>query len=201
MQDAVINFSRVAYNQPAGRAAPRRGDGGGRDSGTSGVFPCKGAGANDYCYIHATRGDNQHWLRLVRAMGQAELADDPRFATSRDRVVNGAELRRIIEDWTRQLDKVQVMDVLGRAGVPVGAVYDTRELLNDPFLREREMFATVQHPVRGDFTMPGWPVRMSRSHVPLCSAPLLGQDNDRVYAEIAGCSPQALQELRDAHVI
>ena len=32
-------------------------------------------------------------------------------------------------------------------------------------MREREIFVTVDHPVRGEFTMPGWPVKMSRSHV------------------------------------
>jgi formyl-CoA transferase len=201
MQDAVINVSRVSYNQPTGQRAPRRGDGGGRDSGTSGIFRCKGDGPNDYCYVHATRGDTHHWQRLIEAMGLGELATDPRFATSKDRAAHGPELRGIVENWTRQLDKVQVMERLGRAGVPVGAVYDTRELLEDPFMRKRGMFSTVQHPVRGDFTMPGWPVRMSRSRVPVCSAPLLGQDNESVYMELAGCSPEALSELREARVI
>jgi formyl-CoA transferase len=202
MQEAVINVSRVSYNQPPGqRAAPRRGDGGGRGSGTSGLFRCKGDGPNDYCYIHAARGDSQHWLRLMRAVGRAELAQDPRFASSKERAQHGPELRAIIEAWTCQRDKVEVMETLGRAGVPVGAVYDTAELLDDPFLRKRGMFATVEHPERGEYTMPGWPVKMSRSHVPVCSAPLLGQDNERVYAELAECDAQQLRELRDAHVI
>jgi formyl-CoA transferase len=202
MQEAVINYSRVAYNQPPGRgAAPRRGDGAARGSGTSGLFRCRGDGPNDYCYIHATRGDNQHWQRLIEAMGCPELAGDPRFATSRDRAQHGPELRALIERWTGLKDKVEVMQVLGRAGVPVGAVYDTAELLADPFLRERGMFATVQHPQRGEFTMPGWPVKMSRSHVPVCAAPLLGQDNDSVYSELAERSPRELDDLRTAHVI
>jgi formyl-CoA transferase len=202
MQEAVINFSRVSYNQPTSdAAAPRRGDGAARGSGTSGLFPCKGDGPNDYCYIHATRGDNQHWQRLIEAMGCPELARDPRFATTRDRAEHGLKLREIIEAWTRQKSKVEVMELLGHAGVPVGAVYDTAELLNDPFLRKRGMFTTVRHPQRGDFTMPAWPVKMSRSHVPVCSAPLLGQDNDSVYAELANCSTRQIRELREARVI
>ncbi|MBV9577756.1 MAG: CoA transferase [Chloroflexi bacterium] len=185
MQEAVINFTRVAYNRAVeDGAAPRRGDGATRDSGTSGLFRCKGEGANDYCYIHATRGDNQHWQRLVDAMGLSALAEDPRFATSRARTQNGRELRALLEAWTRKFDKTEVMETLGRAGVPVGAVFDTAELQNDPFLRKDGMFSTVKHPQRGDFTMPGWPVKMSRSHVPLRPAPLLGQDNESVQREL-----------------
>ena len=81
------------------------------------------------------------------------------------------------------------MKIIGEAGVPAGAVFDTLELQTDPFLRERGTFATIQHPIRGEFTMPAWPVKMSDSAVPIRSAPLLGQDNDSVYSELLGCTP------------
>ena len=126
---------------------------------------------------------------------------DERFASSENRTSHAAELHAIIEAWTSQRSKVDVMETLGRAGVPTGAVFDTLELQNDPFLRERGTFATVQHPVRGEFTMPGWPVKMSESAVPVRSAPLLGQDNATVYRELLGCSQEQLDELREARVI
>jgi formyl-CoA transferase len=93
------------------------------------------------------------------------------------------------------------MEILGRAGVPTGAVFDTLELQNDPFLRTRGTFTTVQHPVRGEFTMPGWPVKMSDSAVPIQSAPLLGQDNVTVYGELLGCSREQIEELHQSGVI
>ena len=37
------------------------------------------------------------------------------------------------------------------------------ELSEDPNMRAREIFVTVDHPVRGAFTIPGWPVKMSAS--------------------------------------
>jgi formyl-CoA transferase len=204
MQEAVINYARVSYSSQLllGRPAARRGDGGTLGANApSGVYRCRGEGPNDYCYVHATRAGGGHWQRLVRAIGREDLLDDPRFATGQGRAEHAAELNAIIEGWTAGRSKVEVMETLGRAGVPVGAVFDTDELLHDPFLRRRGMFATIHHPVRGDVTVPGWPVKMSDSHVPVASAPLLGQDNEAVYREVLGCTPAQLADLRDSKVI
>ena len=205
MQEAVINYTRVAYASQAvsGQAAERRGSGVGRGAGApSGIFRCKGDGPNDYCYIHATRGGGDgHLHRLMCAIGRPELLSDARFATSAGRSKHALELNAAIEDWTRQRPKREVMEILGGAGVPTGAVFDTLELMSDPFLRERGAFVTVQHPVRGDFTMPGWPVKMSDSAVAPQSAPLLGQDNGTVYGELLGCTEEQIAELREGSVI
>jgi formyl-CoA transferase len=204
MQEAVINYSRVSYSAQLmqNRPAARRGDGGTLGANApSGVYRCKGEGPNDYCYVHATRAGGGHWERLVRAVGREELLGDPRFATGRDRAEHARELNAIVETWTRERTKVEVMETLGRAGVPAGAVFDTDELLHDPFLRQRGMFATVNHPVRGDVTIPAWPVKMSDSLVPVTSAPLLGQDTNSVFGDLVGCTQHQLEELRQAKVI
>jgi formyl-CoA transferase len=205
MQEAVINYTRVAYSSQAvsGRPAERRGSGVVRGGGApSGTFRCKGGGPNDYCYIHATRGgEGGHLQRLLCAIGQADLLSDERFATNAARTKHAVELHAIVEDWTCQRTKQDVMEILGRAGVPTGAVFDTLELQNDPFLRARGTFTTVRHPVKGEFTMPGWPVKMSDSLVPVQSAPLLGQDNATVYGDLLGCTQAQLTDLREKHVI
>ena len=204
MQEAVINFSRIAYASQAlwGKAAPRKGN---RSvlgtSAPSDVYQCKGGGPNDYCYIYTTRAGNHQWQRLLTTIGHADLLDDPRFATPQDRVRHEQEIDELLIPWCAARTKVEVMETLGRAGVPAGAVFDTNELLHDPFLRERGMFATVKHPIRGDVTMPGWPVKMSESEVMLATSPLLGQHNEDVYGELLGCSPDELAALREEHVI
>ncbi len=63
------------------------------------------------------------------------------------------------------------------------------------------MFVTVDHPVRGEFTMPGWPVKMSDSHVPVVTSPLLGQHNEAVFGELLGLAPDQVAELREEKVI
>ncbi len=204
MQEAVINFSRIAYASQAlwGRAAPRVAN---RSvlgtSAPSGVYACKGDGPNDYCYIYTSRAGNHQWERLLVAIGRDDLLGDPRYASPRDRVEHQDEIDELLESWTRARTKQEVMETLGKAGVPAGAVFDTNELYHDPFLRQRGIFATVQHPVRGEFTMPGWPVKMSDSEVPLVTSPLLGQHNEEVLAEWLGYDAGRVAELKEAGAI
>lgn len=204
MQEAVINFSRIAYGSQLlwGKAPERNGN---RSvlgtSAPSDTYPCKGGGQNDWVFIYTSRASNHQWERLLRVMGREDLLDDPRFATPKDRVEHIDEIDALITAWTTQRDKVEVMETLGHAGVPAGAVLDTGELMNDPFLRKRGMFATVKHPVRGEVTIPGWPVKMSDTEVPLSASPLLGQHSEDVLGEWLGYPAEKVAELRASKAI
>ena len=204
MQEAVINLCRVTYSAYArlGKAPPR--NGARSVSGTSapsGVYPCKGGGPNDYVYIHTSGTNNQHWDRLLALMGREDLKDDPRFATGATRFQHRDEVDEVLAAWTRDHDKKEIMELVGQAGVPCGAIYDNHELYNDAFLRERGMFVEVDHPQRGKFVIPGWPVKMSGSSVPVKAAPLLGQHNQEVYGELLGLDPGKVEQLRAEGVI
>jgi formyl-CoA transferase len=160
------------------------------------IYPCKGGGPNDYCYIYTSRANPQHWERLLKIIGREDLIDDTRFSTPQERFKNRAEVDKIIAEWTKNHDKHEVMKVFGDQGVPAGAVLDTMELSNDADLNRRGAFVTVKHPVRGDFKMPGWPVKMTNSAVPITASPLLGADTNSVYGELLGLSAEELAALR-----
>jgi crotonobetainyl-CoA:carnitine CoA-transferase CaiB-like acyl-CoA transferase len=49
--------------------------------------------------------------------------------------------------------------------------------------------------------MPGWPVKMSDSCVPLTAAPLLGQDNSQIYGELLGYTPEEIAALHAEEAI
>ena len=100
-----------------------------------------------------------------------------------------------------QYDKRELMEMLGAVNVPGGAVFDVKELRDDPHLRKRGMFVTVKHPTRGDFTMPGFPVKMSKSSVPVTAAPLLGQHTGEVLGEMLGYTPEQVAKLKAEKVI
>jgi formyl-CoA transferase len=63
------------------------------------------------------------------------------------------------------------------------------------------MFVELEHPARGTFVMPGWPVKMSDSHVSLQVAPLLGEHNEEVLGELLGYSAEQVAALREAKVL
>src|SRR5437016_2543958 len=158
-------------------------------------------GPYDYCYIYTSRANPQHWERLLKIMGREDLIGDPRFDSPQERFKNRHLVDEMIAEWTIHHDKMEVMQRLGEQGIPAGAIMDTMELSNDPDLNRREIFVTVKHPVRGDFKMPGWPVKMSGSKVPITAAPLLGADSDAVYGELLGLSAQELAALREEKII
>jgi formyl-CoA transferase len=204
MQESVINYGRILYAAQAmfGRPAPRVGNQSViRGSAPSEVYPCKGGGPNDYCYVYTTRAGNHQWEALLKVIGREDLRDDPRFATPQLRQEHSDDVDAVMAAWTSTRDKLEVMRMLGEAGVPASAVFDTMELESDPTLRKRGMFVTVTHPVRGAFTMPGFPVKMSDSHVPVQRSPLLGEHNDLVFGDLLGVAPQELEALRQERVV
>jgi formyl-CoA transferase len=73
--------------------------------------------------------------------------------------------------------------------------------MNEPSMREREVFVEIDHPVRGKVVIPGWPVKLSDSYVQVRSSPLLGADNADVYGEWLGLSKGDLDALKKDRVI
>jgi len=198
MQEVVINFGRILYaaQDIFGTAVPRRGNS--HIMGASApceVFPCQGGGPNDYCLIYSSRAGNHQWESLLRVMGKEHLASDPRYATPQSRFEHSDGINAMITEWSLKRDKYECMRILGEAGVPASAVFDTMELYNDPELRRQQAFVTLPHAARGAFTMPGCPVRMSDSPHSPAAAPLLGADNDAVYGELLGYGDDEIKDL------
>jgi formyl-CoA transferase len=200
MQDAVLNFVRPSLlgsyvtHKPVTRNGNHL-----KGTAPSDIYPCAPCGDNDYVYIICV--SEEMWQSLCAAIGRPELVDDERFKERRARNKNLDQLSSIISEWTRQRSKHEVMTTLGEAGVPCGKVLDTLELFEDPHLRERGMMTTVNHPVRGELSMPGCPVQLEDSSVPVTSAPLLGEHNREVYAELLGIGADELERMKNDGVI
>ncbi|MGE5150176.1 MAG: CaiB/BaiF CoA transferase family protein [Rhodospirillaceae bacterium] len=202
MRDAMLNYCRTPMSRQAAREdqLPRGGNG---VIGTApgGLYKCAPGGLDDWCYIFASRGNGEHWNRLLKAIGREDLKDDPRMVDGPTRFQNKEFVDGVITEFTSKRTKDEVMKIIAGAGVPCGAVKTTLELLHDPDLHARGMMQVIDHPVRGKVTVPGWPLRMSDTKVPLKSAPVLGGDCEAIYGEWLGCTPDEVKEMRKVKVI
>lgn len=203
MQDAMVNYCRIAYSRQllTNKACERNGNSVVLGNAPCEVFKCAPGGHNDYVFIYTSRATNAHWENLCDVIGRADMKADPRFATPPQRGNHALEITAEIEKWTAQFTKHDAMQKLGAAGVPCGAVMDTKELYDDPSMRQREIFVEIDHPVRGKIVIPGWPVKMSDSYVKVTSSPILGADNDVIYADWLGLSKSDLAALKKEGVV
>ena len=81
--------------------------------------------------------------RLAAAMGQPELANDPRFASHQARGRHMAVLDKRITAWTGDRAAREVLDLLHAAGVPAGLVYEPADMLTDPHFAARRSLVEV----------------------------------------------------------
>ena len=102
---------------------------------------------------------------------------------------------------SKKRDKFEVMQILGEAGVPCGAVLDSKDILANEHLKARGMITTVEHPKSGSFTMPGCAVQMDDSPVEVKAAPLLSEHSKEVYAAFLNLTPEEVDRLKEEGVI
>src|SRR4051812_21020178 len=95
------------------------------------------------------------FARLCKAMGQAELAEDSRFATHHDRGANMVELDEIIAAWTSRCGCDEVLTQLDEHGVPGGRIFTAPDMLRDPQYLAREMVCRVTSSQGWDVPMTG----------------------------------------------
>jgi formyl-CoA transferase len=204
MQDAMLQYIRVALSNQATYGAAAKRNGSKVISGfavPSGIYPCKPGGPNDYLYVYTSRTNPVHWQRLLEVIGRKDLIGDPRFDTAAARLKHEPEVDAMIAAWTRQHDKREAMRVLGGAGVPAGAIFDTMELTEEADFERRGIMQTMEHPIAGPFKMPGWPVRFGGRTPDVKPSPLLGQHTNEVLSEWLGLDADQIDQLGKAKVI
>ena len=135
-------------------------------------------------WINIGAANQANWKRLVEVIGQAQLADDPRFLDNAARMKN---LPALIEILTAHLRMHTTSDWLAQfeaAGVPAGPVLSIGEMLTDPQVLARRMVVEVEHSRLGRMKTLGPPVKFSATPGEVRSgAPLLGEHTREVLRE------------------
>jgi formyl-CoA transferase len=211
MQEAVLNLTRVKLrdqqrlthgplreypNDNFGTEVPRSGNasGGGQPGW---ALRCAPGGPNDYIYVIV---QPPGWAPIAELIGKPELAEDPDWATPVARLDKLDKMFALIEQWTEQHTKFEVMDKLNALNVPCGPIMSTAELIADETLADLGAVVEVEHPQRGTFKTVGCPIKLSDSPVEVQTSPGLGEHNSVIYGSL-GISPAELDDLKTAGVI
>ncbi|HVZ10676.1 CaiB/BaiF CoA transferase family protein [Rhodopila sp.] len=139
--------------------------------------------------------------RLFRAIGRADMIDDPRFRTNTDRVRNIDACDGIVADWIAQRTLAETMAVFEAAEVTATPIYEVDQLLEDPHVQARGVLVEAPDAEAGAVLMHNVIPRLSDTPGKLrMPAPDLGQ-HTRSILESIGYGADRLAALAAEGVI
>ena len=146
--------------------------------------------------------DQAQWGRFCQAIGQPEMAEDPRFRTAELRKRNEAALDDAITQWTRTRERWEITETLQRAGVAAFPTLNNQDVATDSHLLARGFLIELEHPEIGRRRHAGIPWTMSGTpcHV-RATSPVLGADTDSILGTLLGFSKEQIEQLRTDGVI
>lgn len=162
------------------------------------VFPARGEDK----WVAIAVSNDEEWKALCKAIGQPQLADDPRFGDALSRWKNQKQLDPIIGAWTKDYTHYEAAAILQKAGVPAGPSLDPAEVAEDEHLRKRGFIVTLDHPEVGVRDYAGLPWKISGVPRPFVKyAPLIGEHNEYVFHELLGLPMPEVKHLVEDRAI
>ena len=143
-------------------------------------------------YVNLAIGNDEQFVRFCREAGRDDLADDTRFQTNRNRVIEREALVAELQATIATRTVAEWVAILDRAAAPGGPVLTLPQVFDGP---AAHMVETVEHPTAG-------PLRLVRSPVGIDGErpsarrhpPRLGEHTAEVLTE-AGYSPEEVADL------
>src|SRR3990172_589766 len=168
-----------------------------------GIAPSNIFKSKDGKWMVIAANADKGFRRLCEAMGQAGLADDPRFVTHTARGENQDEIEGLIADWAVRHDAAEIARILNDAGVICGPIYTIADICEDPQFRARDM--RVQHvdPEFGEYIGPGIVPKLSETPgaVRWSATWEEGSHNKEVYGSLLGLSDDEVAELKAEGIV
>jgi crotonobetainyl-CoA:carnitine CoA-transferase CaiB-like acyl-CoA transferase len=152
-------------------------------------------------YVNVAVGNDALWRRFCAALGLAELAEDPTYATNAGRITNLAALNAAIGPVLASYPTAEVVARLDAQSVPSGPIYDVGQVFADPQTLDQALVRETPHPTLGSVTLTGFPYRLDGSALPVRRhPPLLGEHSAEVLTEV-GYSAEEIAALVEAGAV
>jgi len=153
-------------------------------------------------YVIVAIGNDGQFQRFCREAGCAELADDARFRSNPDRIVNRKPMIEALQKVMVTRGSAEWMQSLAAVSVPCGPINSIEEAFNDPQVRHRGMKIELDHPLSGKVPGVANPIKFSETPLEYSKAPpSLGEDTDGILARILHKTADDIAKLRTTHTI
>lgn len=130
--------------------------------------------ARDGMFVLAVLNE-KHFALLAKIMGNATIADDPRFASDSSRTTHQLELKRLIEAWSSQFSVAEIVGMLELQGIPTAPIATFPDVVASEQAIARNFVTMLGHATLGSVPVVGQPVRFDQSKpVSQKAAPQLG---------------------------
>jgi crotonobetainyl-CoA:carnitine CoA-transferase CaiB-like acyl-CoA transferase len=142
--------------------------------------------------------EDARWASLCRALGDAQLAADPRFASASGRREHNEALIEVIEAHALRHDHVTLMDALRREGLVASPVNNLADVIRDEQAwRNNYFMKTWCEEVQREVDIRGLPVTLSKTPGEVHSlGPQLGQDTELVMMELLGYAWDEIEAMK-----
>jgi crotonobetainyl-CoA:carnitine CoA-transferase CaiB-like acyl-CoA transferase len=151
-------------------------------SGVEMIVPYQAFAASDG-YLMVAAGNDNLFRRLCAVVARPDLAEDPRFHTNKDRVLNRAALIAILDDIFAAQPIAEWEARLDTAGIPNGPMQSVDQVVGDAqtaalgIIQESPVKDWVSNPL----SLVGLPLSFDGVRPPFAkAAPALGEDNAAV---------------------
>lgn len=166
------------------------------------IVPYQCFETSDGQFITVAVGNDKLFQNFCKAIQMDQLADDPRFATNPSRVLNRKELIAVLEEVFKQKPRDEWLKRLYGAGTPAGPVYSMQEIFSDLQILQRDMLVRLRHPIAGEISQIGIPMKFSATNPEIRSPPpSLGEHVDEVLGDLLGYDAKRIAELRSQGVV
>ncbi|MCB1031431.1 MAG: CoA transferase [Acidimicrobiales bacterium] len=173
-------------------------------NGDLGPLIMHGFRASDGWFIIQVGREN-HFAKLVEAIGHPEWVEDPRFKERQGWIDHlDSVLRPAIEQWASTRTKVEACDDLALLGVAAGPCFSDEEVVNDEHVAARDMLVEVPRTdgIEQPVLVPGNPIKLSAvSEGPESRVPWLGEHTNEVLIAELGLDEAAVGALRESGAI
>jgi len=147
-------------------------------------------------------GNDNLFGKFCAVAGCEALAKDARFARNGDRVKNRELLVPMLAEIFAGRTTAAWVGALEAAGVPCGPINTLAQAYAEPQAGARGMKVKLQHPVAGEVTLAGSPMKFSATPVqPELPPPTLGQHAEEILRDVLGMSGEDIAKLRAAGAI